>query len=140
MKLEANKRTYRRKIGDIGENLACEFLVKRGFRIIDRNYLRKWGELDIIAEKSGILHFVEVKSACLGHGQKVAHATSDSKPNMYRPEDNMHPAKLKRLSRVIQTYLMERGIEKNWQLDLITVRLDMDKRIGHCEILENLII
>ena len=128
MKHLPDNRTYKRKIGDIGENIACEFLVKRGFRVIDRNYLKKWGEIDVIAEKQGILHFVEVKS--------VACATSDT----YRPEENMHPGKLKRLSRVIQTYLMSKRVDKDWQLDLVTVKIDMDKRIGHCEIIENVII
>ena len=62
MKHLPDNRTNKRKIGDIGENIACMFLVKRGFKVIGRNYLKKWGEIDIIAEKQGILHFVEVKS------------------------------------------------------------------------------
>lgn len=142
-----DNRTYKRKIGDIGENVACEFLVKRRFRVIQRNYLRKWGEIDIIAEKSGILHFIEVKTARLEQGRGVTQETlrqAQGRPSDisagYRPEENMHPGKLKRLSRVIQTYLIEKGIEKNWQLDLVTVHLDMQNRIGHCEIVENIVI
>ena len=119
-----DKRTEKRKLGDIGENIACEFLVKRGFKIIDRNYLRKWGEIDIVAEKEGILRFIEVKSV-----------SADT----YRPEENMHPGKLKRLSRVIQTYLLSKKIDKDWQLDLITVRLDMKARLAKVEIIENII-
>ena len=120
-----DKRTEKRKLGDIGENIACEFLVKRGFKIIDRNYLRKWGEIDIVAEKEGILRFIEVKSV-----------SADT----YRPEENMHPGKLKRLSRVIQTYLLSKKIDKDWQLDLITVRLDMKTCLAKVEIIENIII
>jgi len=120
-----DKRTEKRKLGDIGENIACEFLVKRGFKIIDRNYLRKWGEIDIVAEKEGILRFIEVKSV-----------SADT----YRPEENMHPGKLKRLSRVIQTYLLSKKIDKDWQLDLITVRLEMKTRLAKVEIIENIII
>ena len=137
-----DNRTYKRKIGDIGENIACEFLVKRGFKVIGRNYLKKWGEIDIIAEKQGILHFVEVKSVTCGTLRPVRPAqgkTSDIS-DAYRPEENMHPGKLKRLSRVIQTYLMSKRVDKDWQLDLVTVNIDMDKRIGHCEIIENVII
>ncbi|MBV9159572.1 MAG: YraN family protein [Candidatus Kaiserbacteria bacterium] len=52
---------YRRPIGDMGESIAAQYLERKGFRIIDRNYLKPWGEIDIIAEKSGIIHFVEVK-------------------------------------------------------------------------------
>ena len=50
------------KIGEIGENMAVKFLVKHGFSILDRNYTKKWGEIDIVAEKNNKLYFVEVKS------------------------------------------------------------------------------
>ena len=52
----------------------------------------------------------------------------------------MHPGKLKRLSRVIQTYLLSKKIDKDWQLDLITVRLEMKTRLAKVEIIENIII
>ena len=39
------------KIGEIGENIAVKFLVKHDFSILDRNYTKKWGEIDIVAEK-----------------------------------------------------------------------------------------
>jgi len=139
MKHLSDKRTYKRKIGDIGENIACEFLVKRGFKIIGRNYLKKWGEIDIIAEKEGILHFIEVKSVTCATLNKQQ-TTHNQQADTYRPEENMHPGKLKRLSRVIQTYLMSKRVENDWQLDLVTVSIDMERRIGHCEILENVII
>ncbi|MFH1472813.1 MAG: YraN family protein [bacterium] len=134
-----DNRTIKRKIGDIGENIACEFLVKRGFKIIGKNYLKKWGEIDIIAEKQEVLHFVEVKSVTHATLRQAQGKTSDIS-DAYRPEENMHPGKLKRLSRVIQTYLLDKKIDKDWQLDLITVRIDMNKRIGRCEIIENVII
>ena len=92
--MKPNNRTEKRKLGDIGENVACDFLQRRGFEIVERNYLRKWGEIDIVARKSNLIHFIEVKS--------VTHGTSG-----YRAEDNMHPWKLKRLSRVNTFYLYE---------------------------------
>ena len=52
----------KQKIGEIGENIACKFLVKQGFSILDRNYTKKWGELDIVARKYDKLYFIEVKS------------------------------------------------------------------------------
>ena len=84
-----------RSRGAIGENIACVFLERKGYAIIARNYLKKWGELDIVAEKDKILHFVEVKSV-----------TGTS----YRPEENVHDLKLKKIRRMIQTYLAEKGI------------------------------
>jgi len=120
-------RTEKRKLGDIGENIACDFLKGKDFEIIERNYLRKWGEIDIIAKKSGMIHFIEVKSARLSASE-------------YRPEDNMHPWKLKRLSRAMQTYLLDRKLDCDWQLDLVTVKIDQQNRKARVEIIENVII
>lgn len=39
------------KIGELGENVACKFLMKHGFTILERNYTKKWGEIDVIALK-----------------------------------------------------------------------------------------
>jgi putative endonuclease len=131
--LSKDNRTEKRRLGDIGENIACEFLTKRGFKVIEKNYLRKWGEIDIVASKDGVMRFVEVKSV----KGSVSGVTSN---DMYRPEDNMHPWKLKRLSRVIQTYLLEKRIDQDWQLDLVTVKIDESIKKARVEILENIII
>ena len=94
-----DKRTQKRKTGDIGESIASKFLVKRGFSIIARNYLKKCGEIDIICNKDGKLFFVEVKTS----RGNVSHETSD----VFRPEDNIHQAKINRIDRAIQVYLEE---------------------------------
>jgi putative endonuclease len=125
--MKPDNRTEKRKMGDMGENIACDFLVKKGFEVIEKNYLRKWGELDIIAKKGSVVHFVEVKT--------VTHGTFG-----YRPEDNLHPWKLKRLSRAIQTYLLEKNIESNWQFDVITVKMDMKARKARVELIEDVIL
>ena len=122
-------RTGRRELGDLGEELACQFLMKRGFEIVERNYLRKWGELDIVTRKDEVVRFVEVKSVTCG-----------TLLTSYRPEENMHPWKLKRLSRAIQTYLLEKELDCDWQLDLVTVRIDMTNRRARVELIENIIM
>ena len=131
--MKTDKRTDKRKLGDIGENIAYDFLKSRGFEIIEKNYLRKWGEIDIVAKKAGVIRFIEVKSV---KSSNVTHATSDN----YRPEDNMHPWKLKRLGRAIQTYLLEKNIDSDWQLDLITVKINEATRRARVELIENIII
>jgi putative endonuclease len=135
-----DKRTEKRKLGDIGENIACEFLRRRGFEIVERNYLRKWGEIDIVAKKSGLMHFVEVKSVT--HACPLTPERSDGGrgTSNYRPEDNMHPWKLKRLARAMQTYLLEKKLDCDWQLDLITVKINEKTRKARVEIVENIII
>ncbi|OHA90164.1 MAG: hypothetical protein A3F53_00985 [Candidatus Zambryskibacteria bacterium RIFCSPHIGHO2_12_FULL_48_10] len=129
--MKPDTRTPKRKLGDIGENIACEFLKKHGYEIVERNYLRKWGEIDIVTKKANIIHFVEVKSVSCVTYQGLA---------LVRPEENMHPWKLKRLGRVIQTYLLHRKLECDWQLDLITVKMDMTTRRARVEMIENIVI
>lgn len=136
--MKTDKRTKKRKLGDIGENVACVFLEKNGYKIIERNYLKKWGEIDVVAKKGSILHFIEVKSvSCVTLDESALRLRSGQD---YRPEDNMHPWKLKRLSRVIQTYLLEKDLDCEWQLDLITVKIDEKNRKARAEMLENVII
>ena len=55
---------HKKKVGALGENMACRFLVKQGFKVLDRNYNKKWGEIDIVAEKDKIFRFLESKNRC----------------------------------------------------------------------------
>ncbi|MEK7113734.1 MAG: YraN family protein [Patescibacteria group bacterium] len=120
----------KQKIGEMGENIAERFLVKHGFSILDRNYTKKWGELDIVAKKDNKIHFIEVKS--------VTHETDTS----YRAEDNMHPWKMKRLSRTIQTYLLDKDIEEDieWQVDLVLVYMDMRNKKAKIKVVSDIIL
>ena len=132
--MDKKEPTEKQKIGQLGENVACEFLKKHSYKIIDRNYLKKWGEIDIIATKGNILHFVEVKAVSV----KDIRYPSDN----YEPEENVHPWKLKRLSRVIQTYLLSKKVpdETEWQLDILAVFLDFKTRKARFRLTENVIL
>lgn len=108
--------------------------MKRGYRIIEKNYLKTFGEIDIVARRQGRLHFVEVKAvSCEIKGGVVSHET-------IRPEENMHSFKIKRLSRAISVYLKERQVspETEYQVDLVTVRIDYRRRVGRVEMLEKM--
>ncbi len=48
--------------GRLGESLACDYLKKNGFIILKRNFYCKYGEIDIIATKNKVLHFIEIKT------------------------------------------------------------------------------
>ncbi len=118
-----------RDIGKIGEDIACKWLENHGFLIVERNYLRKWGELDIIAAKDSQVHFVEVKS--------VQNASSG-----HRPEENVHELKVRRLRRTIQTYLLDRhyGKDAPFQFHVLTVLLDQVTRRARVNFLENIVL
>ena len=124
--------TYKQKIGQIGEEAACAFLKKHNFTIVERNYWKKWGEIDVVAQRGDDLRFVEVKT--------VSRATF--KKDDYEPEDNLHPWKRKRLRRVIETYLLEKdlGDDIDWQVDAISVYLNEKGETVHVEHLEDIVL
>ena len=120
-----------RERGNDGEEVACNYLENLGFTVIERNYLKKWGEIDIIATKSGKLHFIEVKSVT---GLE------------YRPEENVSGLKVKRLKRVIQTYLAEnirqhhRESEVVFEFHVIAIVFDRVSHVPTVRFLENIIL
>ena len=151
--VKQDKRTEKRKIGDLGENIACRFLMKRGFEIVEQNYSKKWGEIDIITRKEGKLHFIEVKSVSHMPYIKVRNDGKSFEEDHYHPEDNLHPRKLKRLSRVIQTYLLgyrgnrnvshvtgQGNSEIDWQFDVAVVYLDLKSMEAKVNYMENIIL
>ena len=117
----------KRKFGDICEKIAAKHLTNRNFDIVDRNYRKKWGELDIVAKNGNALHFIEVKG------------TSDLR---VQPEENIHSWKQKRLWRAIQTWLLEHPEyeEAEWQIDVMAVFLDLEAKKAKIRWTKNIIL
>lgn len=132
----------KQKVGKLGEDVACTFLMKHGFTIEETNYTKKWGEIDIIAKKDDKIYFIEVKSVSrpfIDGGWPAW--DSNGKGNSSRPEDNLHPWKLKRLSRTIQTYLIHKRVGNTpWQFDVLIVYLDMQTRNARVRVIDNVIL
>ena len=123
-------------IGRLGEDIAVGYLQRRGFLVLSRNYRKKWGELDIVVKKNGVVHFVEVKAGSW-------HTTKwpvEGDP-IYRPEDHMHAEKCSRMARAVQTYLLECGLEDTtWTADLVVVLINTETRKARVRVVPDILL
>lgn len=101
-----------KEIGNWGEKVAAEYLIRHGMRIVDRNVARKTGELDIIAQEGDTLHFVEVKTNLV-----EAFPSETSSADEYDPSLNLHEAKIRKVARTGEWYVLENEWEGEWQVD-----------------------
>ncbi len=120
--------------GKVGENIAAQFLEKEGFRLVERNYQKKWGEIDIIAEKDTQLHFFEVKSIIV--------KSIDLLDETYRPEENVHGLKIRNIRRMVETYLEEKGkgIGQEFSFHVLCVFKDLTARRARVRWIRDLIL
>ena len=91
--------------GNIAEEKAANFLKEKGFKIVKRNFYTKFGEIDIIAFKNGVFHFVEVKSG-----------------KNFEPIYNITPTKLKRIIKSAYVFLQKEKINSPFCIDAIIVK------------------
>lgn len=129
-----NKDRHRKEIGRIGEDIASQFLKKKGFTIITQNYRKPWGEIDIIAEKGGVVRFVEVKSVTRENLSDVTRETSH-----YRPEEQIHPFKLRKIARTAEIFMNERKDTREYQIDAVGVFLNVRERKARCRLFEQVL-
>lgn len=106
--------TRKREIGDFGEEITSKYLEKNGYRILDRNYSKPFGEIDIIAIKGDMISFVEVKTRKSDDFAYAAEAV-----DYYKQE---------RIKRASQAFLMERNLTDFFiSFDISEVYLDTRK-------------
>ncbi|MGE5415948.1 MAG: YraN family protein [Acidobacteriota bacterium] len=100
----------KREIGQRGEDLAAVYLERQGYKIITRNYRSRWGEIDIICRKNGILIFVEVRSK--------------SGDRFGEPEESITHTKMDRIRKTAFAYLenVTEGRHREIRFDFIAVR------------------
>ena len=111
--------------GDLGEEIATKYLIKKGYKIIKRNFRCKFGEIDIIAKKGNDLVFVEVKTK-----------TSDF---FGVPEEMVDYGKLKKINDIIDYFLCfwKNKEELNIRIDVVAVELDEKGRLKEIRHIEN---
>ncbi|MSR73483.1 MAG: YraN family protein [Candidatus Pacebacteria bacterium] len=117
--------TPKQKRGNRGEDIAAEYLIGKGHTILERQYRKPWGEIDIIAKAGdGTLVFVEVKAMGAGKG-------------IFTPESNMTSAKIMKTKRAALTYANanQKLSGGGWRIDVIAIDLDGDtaRAIRHYE-------
>lgn len=126
----------RTKFGRVGEQAVANHLARKGYVLRETNYLKKWGEIDLILEKDGAVHFVEVKTVARETASKIARG---GRRDSWRPEDNVDSRKLTKLFRIIETWLIERRYDGPWQLDVASVQLDREGKRGSVRLIENVV-
>lgn len=125
------------KVGKLGEAVASKWLVDQGYKILEKNYRKKWGEIDIISTKSGVVHFIEVKTVSYGTREGLS---NDISRETWRPEENVHENKIKRLGRAIETWISEKKYTDDWQLDVLAVRLVPHEKYAQVTRIDNVIL
>lgn len=124
----------RKKVGALGEKVAAEYLRRHGFSTVDRNVTRKTGELDIIAQRENTLHFVEVKTILTDEFPQEKSTNDD-----YDPSLNLHEAKIRKVARTGEWYVLEKGWEGEWQVDGILVWLRRRDGMAHVSYLPQIV-
>ncbi len=114
------------ELGRVGEQIAADHLVHRGFRIVERNYRTRWGELDIVASDGRTLVFCEVKT------RVTPRAGRD-------PLESVHQRKQIQLRRLAGRWLAERRDHPrtaDLRFDAIGITLAPDGRLLRLDHLE----
>lgn len=91
--------------GNLAEDKACNFLYEKGFSVIERNFYSCFGEIDIIASKDNVFHFIEVKS-----GLDYESAIS-----------NITPSKLNKFIKTVHVYMKKNALDVDFMIDAIVV-------------------
>ncbi len=116
-------------VGKLGEDAACAYLTRLGWKVLLRNYRRKSDELDIIAKApDGTLVFCEVKTLI--------------KQGNLTPEDNLTAHKFRKISRTCEFFARQHpeliDEEKGWRIDLIAVDIGMTGKVEDIRHYENI--
>lgn len=95
------------QLGKIGEQLAMDFLLEKGYEIMKRNYRFDKAEVDIIAKKEQTLAIVEVKTR----------STSD----FGNPQDFLKPKQIQRIVRAVDEYVTKNKLDVEVRFDIIAI-------------------
>lgn len=108
-----------KETGNKGEDLATDYLLKKGYRIIERNFRTRFGEIDIICYDKKTLVFVEVKT-------KIGHDFGE-------PEEMVNKRKLSQVKRMGEVYLQDRMIDASCRVDVVAIVMENNGSVERIE-------
>lgn len=96
-----------KRLGKWGEQQAAAFLIKKNFKLIDKNWRCRPNEIDLIMSDGDEIVFVEVKTRSgIGFGY---------------PEESITEKKIASLNEACRQYIDQKDIDKNWRLDIVSI-------------------
>lgn len=114
-----------KQTGDHGEDLACKYLQKLGYKILERNYRIRGGEIDIVAKDKDTLVFVEVKT-------RYSHEYG-------LPAESITPWKVKHLLKTARFYVQKIGWgDREYRLDFVGVDFAENPEDPKLELIKNI--
>jgi len=127
-----------KQLGVLGEKITSDYLEKKGYKILDKNYSRKWaqglqkGEIDIIAQKDDNIHFIEVKTLTESDRERFS---------VISPEEKVNFQKQKQLIKIAQDWLSEKKVplESKWQIDVVAIKIDLGLKKAKIRHIQNAI-
>jgi len=132
-----DKKLKNKETGDLGERVACKYLKTKGLTILERNFLKKWGEVDIVARETGKVHFIEVKTVSYETKDALDKAVSHG---TWRPEEQVHEFKLHQIHKALETWISENSYKGDWQIDVVAIRLVTREKYASVNYIENIIV
>ena len=122
-----------KQTGIWGEKIAENYLKKKGYQILGKNFSTNFssgpqrGEIDIIAKKENIITFIEVKTLGQAQGE------------FFRPEDKVNFWKQRKIIRAAEFWLMKKKIplDSRWQIDVVAVKIDSGSKLAKIQHFKN---
>ena len=115
----------RKRLGDVGEEIAARELARRGYTVRERNWRCPEGELDIVAEQGDVLVLAEVRTR---RGDRFG-----------TPEESITPAKRAHLIASAQAYLQAHSLDCDWRIDVVAVEMSARGELLRVDVIENAI-
>jgi putative endonuclease len=114
----------RRETGTMGEDIACDFLGKNGYCIVERNFRCTGGEVDIVARQKDTLVFIEVRTK--------------SSRWFGGPEESITAAKMEKLRNVAAYYWQNHtNLPESWRIDVVAIEMNGRGHVSRIELIEN---